>query len=144
MIKQPRMWQSRPLWRWFQLPFAVRVFALYFVFVGLSGYFMLSLVVDEVKPGVRQSTEEVLFDTAQILANLVAPSFTQSPNGQLPQQLQALLASYGQHQTPATIWGIPKTPPSIAFMSRISKALSYMTAPTLRLGRITRVGMMCI
>ena len=108
MTKQPRMWQSRPLWRWFQLPFAVRVFALYFVFVGLSGYFMLSLVVDEVKPGVRQSTEEVLFDTAQILANLVSPSFTQSPNGQLPQQLQALLASYGQHQTPATIWGIPK------------------------------------
>ncbi|MBU2178922.1 MAG: two-component system sensor histidine kinase CreC, partial [Gammaproteobacteria bacterium] len=65
--------QQPALWRWFQLPFALRVFALYFVFVGLSGYFVLDLVVKEIKPGVRQSSEEVLFDTAQLLAQLVAP-----------------------------------------------------------------------
>ena len=75
MNTSPAKWPSRTVWRWFQLPFAVRVFALYFVFVGLSGYFMLNLVVEEVKPGVRQSTEEVLFDTAQVLADLVAPAF---------------------------------------------------------------------
>ena len=104
---QPK-WHSRTLWRWFQLPFAVRVFALYFVFVGLCGYFMLNLVVEEVKPGVRQSTEEVLFDTAQMLADLVAPAFSKEPPEPLSAELQQLLASYGQHHTQATIWGINK------------------------------------
>lgn len=100
------------LWRWFALPFAVRVFALYFVFVGLSGFFMLDLVVKEIKPAVRQSSEEVLFDTAQLLAALVATEL--SPQSQKQQQLQLsastaqLLQSYGQHRTQASIWGIAK------------------------------------
>lgn len=100
------------LWRWFALPFAVRVFALYFVFVGLSGFFMLDLVVKEIKPGVRQSTEEVLFDTAQVLAALVAaelaPQIQQQQPLQLSESTQQLLKSYGQHRTQASIWGIPK------------------------------------
>jgi two-component system sensor histidine kinase CreC len=108
MNTSPAKWPSRTLWRWFQLPFAVRVFALYFVFVGMSGYFMLNLVVEEVKPGVRQSTEEVLFDTAQVLADLVAPAFAKETPEPLSAELQQLLASYGQHQTEATIWGISK------------------------------------
>lgn len=113
--------QRPPLWRWFQLPFALRVFALYFVFVGMSGYFMLDLVVKEIKPGVRQSSEEVLFDTAQLLAQLVAPHLAEynrknpgqspglAPMPSLPPQLQQVLASYGKHRTPALIWGVQKT-----------------------------------
>jgi len=112
--------QRHPLWRWFQLPFALRVFALYFVFVGLSGFFMLDLVVKEIKPGVRQSSEEVLFDTAQLLAQLVAPHLAEiNPQGpgqhltkpmplQLPPQLQQILVNYGKHHTQALIWGVKK------------------------------------
>jgi len=109
MKNSAALWHRQSLWRWFQLPFAVRVFALYFVFVGLSGYFMLNLVVQEVKPGVRQSTEEVLFDSAEILANLVAPAFVKDQPVKLSAEIQQLLASYGQHQTNATIWGINKS-----------------------------------
>ncbi|RVU40666.1 two-component system sensor histidine kinase CreC [Rheinheimera riviphila] len=98
------------------MPFALRVFALYFVFVGMSGYFMLDLVVKEIKPGVRQSSEEVLFDTAQLLAQLVAPhlaehnpqSAGQTAQQPLPPQLQQVLASYGKHRTQALIWGVEK------------------------------------
>lgn len=112
--------QHHPLWRWFQLPFALRVFALYFVFVGMSGFFMLDLVVKEIKPGVRQSSEEVLFDTAQLLAQLVAPHLAehltkpQQPlSGQhqpqpLPRELQQVLANYGKHRVQAQIWGVAK------------------------------------
>ena len=94
-------------WRWFRLPFALRVFSLYFIFVGLSGYFMLDLVVQEVKPAVRQSTEEVLFDTAQLLAALVSPALAQQQP--LPPALQQILQQYGQHQSHAQIWGVPKS-----------------------------------
>ncbi len=109
MKVEPQKWLVDPLWRWFKLPFALRVFALYFVFVGFSSYFMLNLVVEEVKPSVRQSTEEVLFDTAQLLANLVAPAFSAGAPVQLSAELQQLLASYGKHQTQASIWGINKS-----------------------------------
>lgn len=109
--------QQHQLWRWFQLPFALRVFALYFIFVGLSGFFMLDLVVKEIKPGVRQSSEEVLFDTAQLLAQLVAPhlaehhpqSTGQTGSQALPRQLQQVLANYGKHRVQAQIWGVEKT-----------------------------------
>ena len=39
---------------------------------GGSGWFALRQVLDEVKPAVRQSTEETLVDTANLLAELVA------------------------------------------------------------------------
>lgn len=106
---------QHPLWRWFQLPFALRVFALYFVFVGLSGFFMLDLVVKEIKPGVRQSTEEVLFDTAQLLAQIVAPYLVAPPPQHknsshiIPPSLQQVLANYGKHRVQAQIWGLEKT-----------------------------------
>ena len=50
------------------MPLGVRIFLVYFLFVGLTGYFVLSTVMDEVRPGVRQSTEETLVDTANLLA----------------------------------------------------------------------------
>ncbi len=40
------------------MPLGVRIFLVYFLFVGLTGYFVLSTVMDEVRPGVRQSTEK--------------------------------------------------------------------------------------
>lgn len=101
---------SRGIWRWLQLPFALRVFALYFIFVGLSGYFILDLVIKEIKPAIRQSTEEGLYDSAQLLADLVAPAFVGNPETalSLPASHQQLLATFGQHRTTVEIWGIRK------------------------------------
>jgi two-component system sensor histidine kinase CreC len=53
------------------MPLGVRIFLVYFLFVGLTGYFVLSTVMDEIRPGVRQSTEETLVDTANLLAEIL-------------------------------------------------------------------------
>ena len=50
---------------------SVRIFLVYLIFVGLSSYFILNTVVEEIKPGVRQSTEENLVDTANLLAEIL-------------------------------------------------------------------------
>jgi len=89
------------------MPLGIRIFLVYFLFVGLAGWFVLSTVMDEIRPGVRQSTEETLVDTANLLAEILrdevkAGSLSQ---GRLPE----LLAAYGQRQPQAQIWGVEKT-----------------------------------
>ncbi|MCE6983631.1 two-component system sensor histidine kinase CreC, partial [Pseudomonas frederiksbergensis] len=49
----------------------IRIFLVYFLFVGLTGYFILSTVREQIRPGVRQSTEETLVDTANLLAEIL-------------------------------------------------------------------------
>src|SRR5690606_35927516 len=79
----------------------------YFLFVGLSGWFVLSTVMDEIRPGVRQSTEETLVDTANLLAELLRDDVRAGrlAEGRLPQ----LLAAYGRREPQASIWGVEKT-----------------------------------
>ena len=89
------------------MPLGVRIFLVYFLFVGLSGWFVLNTVMEEIRPGVRQSTEETLVDTANLLAEILrdevkAGSLTQS-------RLPELLRAYGQRQPQAQIWGVDKT-----------------------------------
>lgn len=88
------------------MPLGVRIFLVYFLFVGLSGWFVLSTVMDEIRPGVRQSTEETLVDTAHLLAEVLREDVK---SGQLAQgRLPELLKAYGRRQPQAQIWGVPK------------------------------------
>ena len=81
------------------MPLGVRIFLVYFLFVGLAGWFVLSTVMDEIRPGVRQSTEETLVDTANLLAEILRDEVK---SGQLAQgRLPALLESYGRRQPQA-------------------------------------------
>ena len=50
----------------------LRILLGYFAIVGLVGYLVLTVFVEEVKPGVRATLEDTLVDTAQLLASLVA------------------------------------------------------------------------
>ncbi|MFC5699622.1 two-component system sensor histidine kinase CreC [Pseudomonas sp. GCM10022186] len=89
------------------MPLGVRIFLAYFLFVGLAGWFVLSTVMDEIRPGVRQSTEETLVDTANLLAEILRDEVRA---GTLDQgRLPALLRAYGQRQPGADIWGVRKT-----------------------------------
>ena len=83
----------------------LRIFLVYVLFVGLTGYFVLNTVMEEIRPGVRQSTEETLVDTANLMAEILRDDFkagTLSEN-RWPQ----LLRAYGERQPQATIWGLP-------------------------------------
>ncbi|SDO33791.1 two-component system sensor histidine kinase CreC [Pseudomonas jinjuensis] len=89
------------------MPLGVRIFLVYFLFVGLTGYFVLSTVMDEIRPGVRQSTEETLVDTANLLAEILRDDLK---NGTLTQsRLPELLQAYGTRSPQADIWGVRKT-----------------------------------
>jgi len=50
----------------------LRIFLGYFLIVGLAGFFVMRVFVDEVKPGVRQAMEDTLVDTSNALAELAA------------------------------------------------------------------------
>jgi len=86
---------------------AVRIFIVHLFFVGLSGYFVLRIVMDEIKPGVRQSTEETLVDTANLLAEILRDDVRQGTisQGRFPE----LLRNYGRRHPHANIWGIEKS-----------------------------------
>lgn len=88
------------------LSLSVRLFLFYALFVALAGWLVLRQVLEEVKPAVRQSTEETLVDTANLLAELSSDDLR---SGQLAQgRLPHLLARYGQRRPGADIWGIRK------------------------------------
>jgi len=86
---------------------SIRIFLVYLIFVSLSGYFILNTVIEEVKPGVRQSTEETLVDTANLLAEILREPVKNKTlqNSDFPQ----MLAAYGRRKLQAKIWGIDKT-----------------------------------
>ncbi|MFV3386152.1 two-component system sensor histidine kinase CreC [Pseudomonas sp. NY15364] len=88
------------------MPLGVRIFLVYFLFVGLAGWFVLSTVMDEIRPGVRQSTEETLVDTANLLAEILRDDLKAGTLGQ--GRLNDALEAYGRRQPQASIWGLTK------------------------------------
>ncbi|RMQ46536.1 Sensory histidine kinase CreC [Pseudomonas cichorii] len=85
---------------------SIRIFLVYAVFIALTGYFVLSTVMKEVRPGVRQSTEETLVDTANLLAEILQDDVK---NGSLDQsRFPDALKAYGLRQPEAKIWGLSK------------------------------------
>ncbi len=84
----------------------IRIFLVYFLFVGLAGYFLLNTVREQIRPVVRQSSEETLVDTANLLAEILHDDVK---NATLTQsRLSQVLASYGERRTSAQIWGLAK------------------------------------
>ncbi len=85
----------------------LRIFLGYFLIVGLTAWLSLKLVLDELKPVVRQVSEENLVELANALALVAAPVLQGSAAEQerFQQQLQRL----GQLELDATIWRQHKT-----------------------------------
>lgn len=86
---------------------SLRIFLVYFFFVGLTGWFVLRTVMDEIRPGVRQSSEETLVDTANLLAEILQADVKR---GTLDQsRLPEMLRAYGARSPQVDIWGVNKT-----------------------------------
>jgi two-component system sensor histidine kinase CreC len=78
----------------------------YFLIVALAAWFVLNVFTEEVKPGVRQTMEETLVDTSQILAELAAADLK---SGKLSHgQFAEAVGRYQEREPHATIWGIGK------------------------------------
>lgn len=88
------------------LSLTLRLFLIGSVLVAAAGWIALYQVQKEIKPAVRQSTEETLVDTANLLAELVAADLQA---GTLSQgDLSRVLAAYGSRQPHADISGVRK------------------------------------
>ncbi|MGF6490615.1 two-component system sensor histidine kinase CreC [Pseudomonas frederiksbergensis] len=88
------------------MPLGIRIFLVYVLFIGLTGYFVLNTVMEEIRPGVRQSTEETLVDTANLMAEILRDDFKAGTLSQ--NRWPELLKAYGERQPKASIWGMPK------------------------------------
>ena len=64
----------------------------YFLIVGVAAWFVLSIFVQEIKPGVRRATEGTLIDTATLLAALARDDLLSADpaHGQLAQAFSQL------------------------------------------------------
>jgi two-component system sensor histidine kinase CreC len=84
----------------------LRIFLGYFLIVGLAGFFVMRVFVEEVKPGVRQAMEDTLVDTSNALALLAAPDLRRGEmaHGQFAQGVDAL----ARRDVDAKIWNYRK------------------------------------
>lgn len=86
---------------------SARIFLVYILFVSASGYFLFSTVMEEIKPGIRQSTEETLVDTANLLAEfLKQPMLENKVNNDFYAEI---FRAYGNRLPKAKIWGVHKS-----------------------------------
>lgn len=85
---------------------SLRIFIIYMFFVALCSYFILRTVMEEIRPGVRQSTEETLVDTANLLAEFLREPML---NNKINNEFYAdIFRAYGQRTPNASIWGVNK------------------------------------
>jgi two-component system sensor histidine kinase CreC len=90
----------------FKFNISLKIFLGYFALVGLATWFVLTIFVDEVKPGVRQAMEDTLVDTASLLAELASADLKSGniQNGNFANSLER----YQAQANKANIWGIKK------------------------------------
>jgi len=81
----------------------LRIFLGYFLIVAVAALLLMRVFVAEVKPGVRQSMEDTLVDTANVLAELATADFLAGHinDGQFAQRIRAMQG----REVDAEIWG---------------------------------------
>jgi len=84
----------------------LRILLGYFLIVGLAAWFVLTVFMQQVKPGVRATQEDALVDTAQLLAALVADDVRNGTMAASP--LLKHVRSARQTSTNVTIAGFTK------------------------------------
>jgi two-component system, OmpR family, sensor histidine kinase CreC len=86
--------------------FSFRILLGYFLIVGIAGAFVLKIVVDEIKPSIRETIEEVMIDTANLLAELAAPDLQK--NSFTDSSFATAVSAYSKRDIKAKIWHFEK------------------------------------
>ncbi len=84
----------------------IRLLFAFFVLNGILAFFILRVFTAEIKPSVREVMEDMMIDTANILAELASDDLRQGKlaDGQFAQQVRR----YGGRPIDAKIWGLSK------------------------------------
>ncbi|MBS0448201.1 MAG: two-component system sensor histidine kinase CreC [Proteobacteria bacterium] len=82
----------------------------FFVIAGLAAFFILRVFVVEVRPSVREVMEDMLVDTANILAELAADDLARMPAGGTldGSRFAQRVRDYALRPIDASIWGVSK------------------------------------
>lgn len=88
----------------------LRLFFGFLVITGLAGFFVMRVFVTEVKPSVREVMEDILVDTANLLAeDASADLAAMPPEGDLRgSRFAAVVQAYAGRPVDAQIWGLDK------------------------------------
>ncbi|WDD99406.1 two-component system sensor histidine kinase CreC [Thalassomonas actiniarum] len=84
----------------------LRIFLAYFMILGVAAYLLLDVFMSELKPGMRQSTEDALVDMSNLLAEMVTREYIASPDDL--RHLTADMDSFLQRSHKAKISSINK------------------------------------
>lgn len=84
----------------------IRILFGFFLITGLAGFFVLRIFVAEIKPSVREVMEDMMVDTANILAEVAADDLHAGTmaQGRFAKQVGA----YARRPIDARIWGLDK------------------------------------
>lgn len=91
------------------MKFGTRLFLAYFAVIALGIGLFLYTAQDEIRPAVRQASEEALVDTANLLAEVAATHMAETFDPQ--QQFAAAIERYQARALNADIWGQEKLVP---------------------------------
>jgi two-component system, OmpR family, sensor histidine kinase CreC len=82
----------------------------FFVIAGIAAFFLLRVFLAEVKPSVREVMEDILVDTANVLAEQAAPDLRALPPGGTLEgsRFARAVADYAARPVDAQIWGLRK------------------------------------
>ncbi len=90
----------------------IRILFGFFLITGLAGFFVLRIFMAEVKPSVREVMEDMMVDTANILAELASDDLAnldKLPGARLDSgRFAAHVNNYARRPIDAKIWGLAK------------------------------------
>lgn len=105
---------------------SLRIFLAWFLLVGLGTVLFLDSVVTQLPSSIRQASEEVLADSANLLAELVVPSWHQ-PNLQQSEFARSV-SRYQQRTLNAEIWSRLKVQPDfVVYVTDLDGVVRYHT-----------------
>lgn len=89
----------------------LRLFFAFAAITGLAAFFVLRVFVTEIKPSVREVMEDVMVDSANLLAEVVAPELAALPAGGAlgDGPFAGAVRQYAAREVDVKIWGLHKT-----------------------------------
>jgi len=88
----------------------LRIFFAFFAIAGIAAFFVLRVFIAEVKPSVREVMEDVLIDSANLLAEQASADLRAMPAGGTLDGTRFArgVADYAGRPVDARIWGLDK------------------------------------
>jgi two-component system, OmpR family, sensor histidine kinase CreC len=89
----------------------LRLLFAFLAITGVAAFFVLRVFVTEIKPSVREVMEDLMVDTANLLAEVATPELARLPAGAVLQDgaLSAAVRNYSRRSVDVKIWGLHKT-----------------------------------